>query len=298
MTMDCDDTRERMELAGAEPGGLERLMAGDTPDGMVVAGHLSGCPACIAELGRLRRSTLILREVIGGAPDPALRGRTLAHVRAKGVARGPVQTAAGSPATAVADRAVAPSGSALPASVPDVAMPHRSGPARSGRRIAVGWITGVAAAAVFAAGLTAALIVPSRDARIASQHDEIAVLARVTTWTVRLEAQVDATRVSLAGTGGDAAGSLVYSPSSGDLVVLAAGLEAPAVDREYGCWLEEGGAYRWIGQMRFGGAVAGWAGPVIGLDALADDAVFRVSLDKIGGQAPEAPVLWGRPSLP
>ena len=78
----------------------------------------------------------------------------------------------------------------------------------------------------------------------------------------------------------------------------AAGLEAPAVDREYGCWLEEGGAYRWIGRMRFGGAVAGWAGPVIGLDALADDAVFRVSLDKIGGQAPEAPVLWGRPSLP
>jgi hypothetical protein len=288
-----------MELAAAEPGGLERLMAGDTPDGMVVAGHLSGCPACIGELGRLRRSATILREVIGGAPDPALRGRTLAYIRANGVARGPVQAANGSPApAAVADRAVAPSGSALPAPVLDVATPHRSGPALSGRRIVAGWIAGVAAAAVFAAGLTAALIVPSRDARIASQQEEIAVLARVSAWTVRLEGQADATRVALAGAGGEAAGSLVYSPSSGDLVVLAAGLEAPAVGREYGCWLEEGGAYRWIGRMRFGGDVAGWAGPVEGLDALADDAVFRVSLDKIGGQAPDAPVLWGRPSLP
>ena len=42
--MDHDQVREQLELAAAEPGGLERLMAGDTAAARAVAAHLAGCP--------------------------------------------------------------------------------------------------------------------------------------------------------------------------------------------------------------------------------------------------------------
>ena len=54
--MDHEEVRELLEVAAVEPGGLDRLMAGDTPDAALVAGHLAGCAACAAELERLRRS--------------------------------------------------------------------------------------------------------------------------------------------------------------------------------------------------------------------------------------------------
>ena len=53
--MDHADALERIELAAAEPDGLERLMAGDTPDGAAVAGHLAGCESCQAQLVAIRR---------------------------------------------------------------------------------------------------------------------------------------------------------------------------------------------------------------------------------------------------
>jgi hypothetical protein len=141
---------------------------------------------------------------------------------------------------------------------------------------------------------------PGRDAEIARQSDEIAFLARVSAWTVRVESRADATRVSLAGAGDDA-GTLLYSPSSGELVVVAAGLESPPPDREYGCWVESKGKQTWIGRMRFSGEVAGWAGPVEGLEEIGSDAVFRIALDGAGsdgppGATPDEPQLWGPPS--
>ena len=54
-TMDHDAIREQLELAAVEPGGLERLMAGDTATAQAVAAHLAGCPACTEELARLQR---------------------------------------------------------------------------------------------------------------------------------------------------------------------------------------------------------------------------------------------------
>ena len=49
--MDHSEVRELLQDAAVEPGGLERLMAGDTPTAAVVAGHLAGCPDCADELG-------------------------------------------------------------------------------------------------------------------------------------------------------------------------------------------------------------------------------------------------------
>ena len=73
--MDHAEALELIELAAVEPDGLERLMAGDTPESGAVAGHLAGCPACTAELARIRRTAAIARDVILTAPDPQLRAR-------------------------------------------------------------------------------------------------------------------------------------------------------------------------------------------------------------------------------
>ena len=49
--MDHNDVRELLEDAAVEPGGLERLMAGDTPNAALVAGHLAGCADCAGRDG-------------------------------------------------------------------------------------------------------------------------------------------------------------------------------------------------------------------------------------------------------
>lgn len=293
--MDCAEALERIELAAAEPGGLERLMAGDTADAAAVAGHLVVCPTCVAELARIRRTSAVIRDAVASVVDDGLRARTLDYVRALGRERPVAVAPQGAPASqAPASQASAidppPHAAALTQAAAGQAITER--PRRSG---AIAWVAGIAASAVVAAGLTAALVLPGRDAEIARQAEEIAFLARVSAWTVRVESRADATRVSLAGTGDDA-GTLLYSPSSGELVIVAAGLESPPPDRDYGCWVESKGKQTWIGRMRFGGEVAGWAGSVEGLRDIGSDAVFRVTLDPAEGDAPAEPRLWGSPS--
>jgi hypothetical protein len=66
--MDHESVHEALEIAAAEPGGLDRLMAGDTPTAMAVAAHLVGCPDCTLELERRgRRPRISLRSAPGGA---------------------------------------------------------------------------------------------------------------------------------------------------------------------------------------------------------------------------------------
>ena len=93
--MEHAEALERIEIAAAEPEGLDRLMAGDTPDAAAVAGHLAGCPSCASELLRIRRTAVLARDVISAEPDPALRERTLAFVRAVGRDRSAPVPAAG-----------------------------------------------------------------------------------------------------------------------------------------------------------------------------------------------------------
>lgn len=294
--MDCEEALERIELAAVEPDGLERLMAGDTPDAAAVAGHLVACPACVASLAQVRRSSALIRDALSSVVDEGLRARTLDYVRALGRERRASAGSAAVPAGAapVTDAPGTIPGIASRAHPADALRPASSVPGGR-RRGAVAWVAGVAASAVVAAGLTAAVVLPGRDAEIASQAEELALLARVSAWTVRVESRADATRVALVGEGDDA-GTLTYSPSSGELVVVATGLESPPPDREYGCWVESKGTQTWIGRMRFGGEVAGWAGPVEGLGDIGPDAVFRVSLEGAGGGASTEPRLWGKPS--
>ena len=104
-----DGSRRRsrsLEVAAAEPGGLDRLMAGDTIEAGAVAAHLAGCPDCTTtrpaptDGGLVRRPSSVRppslrrtppsrreRVVTAEDPDlpPDLRERTLAYVRELGV---------------------------------------------------------------------------------------------------------------------------------------------------------------------------------------------------------------------
>jgi hypothetical protein len=82
--MEHDEVRDLLADAAIEPGGLDRLMAGDTPTAALVAGHLAGCPECTDELERLRRSVGIIRPMVRATPPPELRERTLAYVAGLG----------------------------------------------------------------------------------------------------------------------------------------------------------------------------------------------------------------------
>jgi hypothetical protein len=280
MTMDHADTLERIEIAAVEPEGLERLMAGDTPDGAAVAGHLAGCPACTAELARIRRTSELAREAIRSLPDPALRDRTLTFVRVVGRDR----------STAALE--ALPEPAPIPGTTPARAAPLRVVP--RDRR----WFTalsGLAAAVVIAGvlGFAAAGVV---RAPVTDQHlAENAVLSAVAETTLRVEQQADATHLVLASVNGDAAvtGTLLFSPSSGELVMVADGLGPAPAGKEYGGWVAVDGEKRRIGRMYTGGELQAWAGPVDGLAALPPGAVFGVSLVPVGGGAGE-PVLTGQ----
>src|SRR6516165_9930154 len=118
--MDHEGTREQLELAAVEPGGLDRLMAGDTPTAQTVAAHLAGCPSCTDELMRLQRASTLIRGAVQELPPADLKGRTLAAIRAEGVRRPLVVPAAGAAAAGGAAAGVAAVG-AIPASTSEPA---------------------------------------------------------------------------------------------------------------------------------------------------------------------------------
>ncbi len=283
--MEHADALERIEIAAVEPDGLERLMAGDTPDAAAVAGHLAGCLSCTAELARIRRASALAGEAIRSLPDPALRVRTLSFVRALGRDRSaviPAPSAGPAPASG-------PAPSVEPPRAPVSIDAARGG----GRRFA---LVSVPIAAVLIAGVLGFAAAGVVRAPVTDTQDrEIAVLSAITQTSLRIEQRADATHVVLASVDGgtDVTGILLFSPSDGRLVMVAKGL-APAPDgHEYGCWVEVNGERRRIGRMYAAGEVEGWAGPVDGLADLPAGALFGVSLVPVGGGAGE-PVLTGR----
>jgi hypothetical protein len=267
--MDHDEVRDVLADAAVEPGGLDRLMAGDTPTAALVAGHLAGCPDCTNELERLRRSVGIIRPAVRAVPPAELRERTLAYVAAVGRPRGREDPS--HPITI-------PSQSPRPAST------------RVGRAVV---FAGLAAAIVAAITGTAAFVNGSRDAVIRGQASEIEALGEVAVWTLRVDAQPDVQRISLASTtGASTSGTLVFSPTSTELVVVADKLAPAPAGHEYRCWLEVGGRRASIGKMFFGGDLAYWVGAVPQVSGLGAGARFGVSLvDLATTNQPGSPVL-------
>jgi hypothetical protein len=285
--MEHAEARELLEIAAVEPGGFERLVAGDTPEAAALAGHLAGCNDCASEMERLRRSAAVIRDAVRILPPPELRERTLAYVAALGRPRG---TAAGTGAGPVGGTATIefPGRAAEP-------RPTRRNLGGVGARPAV-WALSLAAAIVVAVVGTTVLVGGSRDRQIADQAEEIGSLRDIATWTIRLDRQADAQHVALASaTGGVATGTLIFSPTSTDVVVVATGLAAPPAGSEYRCWVETGGVRKRIGRMFLGEGLAYWHGAAASITSLAAGSTFGVSLvpaegDSVGGD----PVLVGQ----
>ncbi len=282
--MDHSEVREILEDAAIEPNGLERLMAGDTPTASIVAGHIAGCPDCAEELERLHRSVGLIQPTVRAVPPPELKERTLAYVAAVGRPRGAAVGTASDDAPAVAPLATPWRPRASDPPVPDVAASHgplaasialrprSAGPAR------LGWIAGLAAALIVAVGGTGLFLNAQHDAATRALSAEVEELGDVARWSLRIDAQPDVRRVALAGSSGSTAwGTLVYSPSSRELVVVAEDLMAVA-GQEYRCWVEVDGGRAAIGKMFFGGDLAYWVGEVPEIAGLAPGARFGVTL--------------------
>jgi hypothetical protein len=109
-------------------------------------------------------------------------------------------------------------------------------------------------------------------------------------------AEPDATSVALAGTTAEPmSGSVLFSPTSTQLVVVASGMTEPPSDQEYMCWMDDGDGRVRIGKMFFGGDLAYWAGDSEAIAGLDGPAVFGVSLVDVGSPSTESdPVLLGQ----
>jgi len=289
--MDHQEVRDILADAAVEPDGLERLMAGDTPTAALVAGHLAGCSECADELGRLHRSVGLIRPTVRSVPPPELRERTLAYVRAVGRPRG-AETLAAESAFAGSPPAVdAPSAPGPPA---DRTAPRAIAGGRwlgGSRRLPL--VAGLAAALALSVAGTAVVVNATRDSQARSQTAEIDALGDVAMWTLRVDAQPDVKRVQLASvTGGATTGTLVFSPSSTELVMIADQLAPAPAGHEYRCWVEIAGKRSPIGKMFFGGQLAYWVGNAKSVASAGSGARFGVSLvDLAAVDQPGQPVL-------
>ncbi len=267
--IDHSDIRERLELAAVEPGGLDRLSAGDTPEAAAIAGHLAGCPSCAEEARRLAAVAPAIRAAASEIPPDALRERTLTLVREVGRPRAP-RLAEGVPTSEAASGTDA-------ARLTGIA--GAGSPAIRRRQWTFGWPTAVAAALVLALVTGGGLFAVRESQRLETQAEALAELASA---TIAVSGQPDAIRVALVGPsvgGTDRAGTLLYSPSTTELVVSVVGLTRPADGQVLACWVTraDGSRVR-MGQMEFGGGIAYWAGWSDDLKGTGPGTTFGVTL--------------------
>ncbi len=271
----CPEIREILELATVEPGGLDRLMAGDTPESVAAAGHLAGCAACAEELARLYRADGALRPIFATMGASDLRERVLAQVRTVGRDRGtgaeasPVEAAStGSAAAAVAGDPLAgiPLAIAVDGRSSDALGERRpvsaagaTTSAGASRRRRAWWPAAVAAALVI--GLLGGAVAGRQMAPAAPDSSGSIALAEVSRETATLMAAPDAQSVVLRDSSGVPRGTLVAARSVGRIVVMATDLPAPGPGHEYRCWVETNGARTGLGRMWLDQTVAWWSGP-------------------------------------
>lgn len=269
--MEHEAVIEAIELAALEPGGLDRLMAGDTETSQIVAGHVAGCSSCVVELAAIDRDSRVIADVVATTPSAGLRERTLAAVRERDVPREVLP-----PATEAA---------AAPAAL-----------AGAGRRVTLGWVAAPAAAVVLSVGATSIVLGDRTQDQRAAQADAIESLRWVAEAAMTVAAGPDVTSVELAGTADPAmTGSILFSPSSTEVVVAAPGMTEPPSNQEYSCWMDAGSGPVRIGKMFFGGGLAYWVGESGAIAGLDVPATFGVSLVDVGSPAMDAePVLVGR----
>jgi hypothetical protein len=291
--IDHREARELLELAAVQPGGLDRLAAGDTPEAAGLAGHLAGCPTCSVEADSLRASAGLIRDAVLETPPPELRDRTLALVRAVGRTRSGLAAEGVEPIPAGVEPRAAGGPASIAGAPDDLAQPISIGRRRRLRSIVLP--LSVAASIIVAITGTAAVVGNNQAPALAISQETTAELARVTSWTLKVESEPDVKEVALvSSTGAAVRGTLLFSPTSTDLVVIANGLAPAPSGQEYRCWVLLNGARHDVGEMDLGGGLAYWVGPVAGLGNVAAGTPFGVSLATVNGSiSPGAPVIGG-----
>jgi hypothetical protein len=284
--MDHDEVLEQLELAAVEPDGLTRLMAGDTATAAAVAGHLAGCEPCAGEFQRLSRAAPLLRDVVRTTPPADLRERTLAFVREYGVPRGEAAVAA---AAAAGAAATAPAGVPPASTIQPVPTPTTAARSRTARLLP--WVASIAAAVALSVVATLFIVDQQVSERLAAQDRAIAGLEAVTAATIAITAEPDVERVSLTSSDAaiDTAGSLLFSPGTTELVVVATGLERPPEGSEYRCWVELDGERQPVGRMFFADDLAFWVGDTPAISEAGPGTTFGVSLAELDSPALDAP---------
>ena len=289
-TMDHSEVRELLEDAAIEPGGLGRLMAGDTPTASIVAGHLAGCADCAEELERLRRSVGLIRPTVRSVPPPELKERTLAYVAALGRPRGEAAERA-AVTTPIAAPVAVPSEIGLSGSAPGAPL-GASLVRRRDRTYRLAWLAGLAAALIVGVSGTALIVNAGHQATSQAQAEEIDALGDVARWTLRVDAQPDVRRIELASaTGASTRGSVVFSPTSTELVVVADDLTPAAAGHEYRCWVEVGGVRQRLGRMYVDDQLGYWVGEAAVLADLPSGTMFGVSLADLSAPGSDRPAL-------
>jgi hypothetical protein len=272
--MDHADALALIEEAALEPGGLDRLMSGDTPESAALAGHLAGCPECTAELAATRRTAEALLLVASETPAADLRARTLALVAEVGRPRGDVAVDSGD-------------GASPGATGPIVPRATRA----SRRRFA---LIAVGAAAVFALLAGGSFVAADMQGQLDQARQEAAHLHDLYAEIETLLQQPTARLVALQNEAGAPAGALVLDPTSNQIAVLSDDLAPPPSGMEYRCWVEANGQRQAVGRMWFEGGLAYWAGKNEAIGAWPSGASFGVSLEEIDQPASGPAVLSGR----
>ncbi len=88
---------------------------------------------------------------------------------------------------------------------------------------------------------------------------------------------------------GETSGTLLFSPTSTRLVVVATGLERPPAGQEYRCWVEVGGKRENVGRMFFGDDLAFWVGDTPAVSGVEPGTTFGVSLADLDNPVLDAP---------
>jgi hypothetical protein len=259
-----------------------------------------GCEACSEELRRLGRAAPLLRDVVRTTPPADLRERTLAFVRQRGEARGPgaahEAAATAGPVPVFRPIRTSPAEGAPAADAPATRTGGSVGSRPSWPSRVLPWVATLAAAVILSVAAASLLVGRQLDEGLAAQAKAIEGLEKVTLATIAITADVDAKRVTLAAPdGGTTTGSLLFSPSTTRLVVVADGLAHPPEGREYRCWVEIDGRRSPVGKMFFAEDLAYWVGDTPEVGTAGPGTTFGVSLTDIGGPSLDAdPVIVGR----
>lgn len=276
--MDHAEALALIEEAALEPGGLDRLMAGDTSESVALAGHLVGCEDCTTALAALRRTTDVLRLVAADTPSPDLRERTLALVAAVGRPRG----AAGATGGPVAIGAAGVG--------PGVVARLRDAFSVRSRRWALAAVAGAAAFGLLAA---ASFVAADLQGQLDRTRQEAARTQLLASQVETLLRQPNVRTVPLVTADGSTAGELIFDATSEQLAVLSTTLPAPPEGKEYRCWVDEPGGRASIGRMWFENGLAYWSGAGQEVTDWTAGSTFGVSLETIGQPASAPAVLVG-----